>query len=47
MTDTCEEDKCGLIGAGPIGEASCKATVGGDKGTRATVWATCVKVTVN
>lgn len=41
--DTCEEDKCGLVGAGPYGANGCITTVDDDKGTRATAWATCIK----
>ena len=43
ITDTCDEEKCGFIGAGPINESTCMSTVDDDNGTRATVWAFCLK----
>lgn len=43
ITDTCGEESCGLIGYGPINDNSCMATVDDGDGTRATVWATCLK----
>lgn len=43
ITDTCDEDKCGYIGSGPINDNTCMTTVDDDTGTRATVWAFCLK----
>ena len=43
ITDTCDEGKCGYIGTGPTSGNTCMTTVDDDTGTRATVWATCLK----
>ena len=43
ITDTCDESECGLIGYGPTNDNTCMTTVDDDTGTRATVWATCLK----
>lgn len=43
FTDSCEEEKCGFVGAGPFNKNTCITTIDDDSGTRATAWATCLK----
>ena len=48
FADTCDEDSCGYIGAGPYGSNRCITTIdeADDGNTSATSWATCMKTSL-
>ncbi len=43
FADTCDEDKCGFIGVGPIPPEGCRLSIDTDA-TNPVVWATCIPI---